>query len=189
MKVILMQKVARLGEPGQQVEVADGYARNFLLPQRLAVLATPGRVRSLAQLTAQARNREDQAKQEATALAERLSAVQVTLTRRATEDAPAAPVAPVEAPAPVSEATAPAEAPAPAAPAAPVVPAAPAAPRLFGSVTSHDLSEALAARGLTVDKKKILLAEPIKTLGVHKVPVRLHVDVLAELTVAVEREA
>jgi large subunit ribosomal protein L9 len=56
-------------------------------------------------------------------------------------------------------------------------------------VTSHDLSEALAARGLTVDKKKILLAEPIKTLGVHKVPVRLHVDVLAELTVAVEREA
>jgi large subunit ribosomal protein L9 len=182
MKLILMQKVERLGEPGQQVEVADGYARNFLLPKNLAVVATPGRVRSLSQLTAQARNREDRSKQEATALAERLAAVQITLTRRATEEvlleapAPAAPAA--EAAPPEG---APAEAPAPA--------AAPAAPRLFGSVTNHDLSEALAAQGLTVDKKKILLPEPIKTLGAHKVPVRLHADVLAELTVTVEREA
>ena len=182
MKLILMQKVERLGEPGQQVEVADGYARNFLLPKNLAVVATPGRVRSLTQLTAQARNREDRSKQEATTLAERLAAVQITLTRRATEEvlleapvaaAPAAEAAPPEG--------APAEAPAPA--------AAPAAPRLFGSVTNHDLSEALAAQGLTVDKKKILLPEPIKTLGAHKVPVRLHADVLAELTVTVEREA
>lgn len=175
MKVILMQKVERLGEPGQQVDVADGYARNFLLPQRLAVLATPGRVRSLVQLTAQARNREDRTRQEATALAERLSAVQLTLTRRATDDTPAD--IPVEAPVAGSEATE----------AAPVP--APATPRLFGSVTSQDLSEALAAQGLAVDKRKILLAEPIKTLGMHKVPVRLHVDVLAELTVTVEREA
>jgi large subunit ribosomal protein L9 len=56
-------------------------------------------------------------------------------------------------------------------------------------VTSHDLSEALAAQGLAAAKKKILLPEPIKTLGAHKVPVRLHADVLAELTVTVEREA
>ncbi len=180
MKVILMQKVERLGEPGQQVEVADGYARNFLLPQRLAVLATPGRVRSLGQLTAQARNREDRARQEATALAERVGAVLLTLTRRATDEVPVAAPAPVEAPAAASEATETAPAP---------VPAAPAAPRLFGSVTTQDLSEALAAQGLAVDKKKILLAEPIKTLGMHKVPVRLHVDVLTELTVTVEREA
>jgi len=182
MKLILMQKVERLGEPGQQVEVADGYARNFLLPKNLAVVATPGRVRSLSQLTAQARNREDRSKQEATALAERLAAVQITLTRRATEEvlleAPAAAAPAAEAAPPEG---APAEAPAPA--------AAPAAPRLFGSVTNHDLSEALAAQGLTVDKKKILLPEPIKTLGAHKVPVRLHADVLAELTVTVEREA
>jgi large subunit ribosomal protein L9 len=179
MKVILMQKVERLGEPGQQVDVADGYARNFLLPKNLAVVATPGRMRSLAQLTAQARNREDRSKQEATALAERLAAVQITLTRRATEEVPLE--APVVA-APAAEAAAPESAPAPA-PAA-----APAVPRLFGSVTSHDLSEALAAQGLAVDKKKILLPEPIKTLGAHKVPVRLHADVLAELAVTVERE-
>ena len=177
MKVILMQKVERLGEPGQQVDVADGYARNFLLPKQLAVLATPGRLRSLAQLTAQARNLEDRLKQEATALAERLAAVQITLTRRATEDAPAE--VPVTAPAAATE-DAPAEA---------AVPATPAAPKLFGSVTSQDLSDALAAQGLSIEKKKILLPEPIKTLGVHRVPIRLHAEVLAELTVTVDREA
>lgn len=177
MKVILMQKVERLGEPGQQVDVADGYARNFLLPKQLAVLATPGRIRSLAQLTAQARNLEDRLKQEATALAERLAAVQIVLTRRATEEA--AVEAPVATPVPAPEA-APAEA---------AVPAAPAAPKLFGSVTSQDLSDALAAQGLTVDKKKVVLPEPIKTLGVHRVPIRLHAEVLAELTVTVDREA
>jgi len=177
MKVILMQKVERLGEPGQQVDVADGYARNFLLPKQLAVLATPGRIRSLAQLTAQARNLEDRLKQEATALAERLAAVQIVLTRRATEEA--AVEAPVAAPVPAPEA-----APIEAAP-----PAAPAAPKLFGSVTSQDLSDVLAAQGLTVDKKKIVLPEPLKTLGVHRVPIRLHAEVLAELTVTVDREA
>ena len=174
MKVILMQKVERLGEPGQQVDVADGYARNFLLPKQLAVLATPGRIRSLAQLTAQARNLVDRLKQEATALAERLAAVQIVLTRRATEEA--AVEAPVATPVPAPEA-APAEA------------AVPAVPKLFGSVTSQDLSDALAAQGLTVDKKKIVLPEPIKTLGVHRVPIRLHAEVLAELTVTVDREA
>jgi len=177
MKVILMQKVERLGEPGQQVDVADGYARNFLLPKQLAVLATPGRVRSLAQLTSQARNREDRAKQEALATLERLGSVALTLTRLAAEEAPAEVVMPVPSEAVQTEG----------APAAPV--AVPAAPKLFGSVTSQDLSEALAAQGIPLDKKKILLAEPIKTLGVHKVPVRLHADVLAELTVTVEREA
>jgi large subunit ribosomal protein L9 len=179
MKVILMQKIERLGEPGQQVDVADGYARNFLLPKRLAVVATPGRVRSLTQLTAQARNREDRAKQEALVLAERLAAVQITLTRRATEEAPAE--APAAAVTPAAEVVV-------AEGAAPAAPTAPAAPKLFGSVTSHDLSEVLAAQGLAVDKKKIQLPEPIKTLGVHKVPVRLHADVLAELTVTVKRE-
>ena len=94
-------------------------------------------MRSLAQLTAQARNLEDRLKQEATALAERLAAVQITLTRRATEEAPAE--APVAAPAAATE-DAPAEA---------AAPAAPAAPKLFGSVTSQDLSDALAAQGLT----------------------------------------
>ena len=161
MKVILMQKVERLGEPGQQVEVADGFARNFLLPKQLA---------------AQAKNREDRSKQEAQALAERLSAVHLIFTRRAAEETPAevVVVAPVEAATEVAP---------------PTLVAVPAAPKLFGSVTSQDISEDLATRGLSVEKKQIILEEPIKTLGVYKVPVRLHTDVLAELTVTVEREA
>ena len=175
MKVILMQKVERLGEPGQQVEVADGYARNFLLPKQLAVLATPGRLRSLSQLTAQAKNREDRSKQEAQALAERLSTVRLIFMRRAAEETPAEVVV-----------VAPAEAATEAAP--PTLVAVPAAPKLFGSVTSQDVSEALATRGFSVEKRQIILEEPIKTLGVHNVPVRLHTDVLAELIVTVERE-
>jgi large subunit ribosomal protein L9 len=170
MKVILMQKVERLGEPGQQVEVADGYARNFLLPKQLAVPATPGHVKSLAQLTAQSKNREERAKREAATLAERLAPVQISLKRRASEED--------EAPAPASPA---ADAPRPGGVARPA--------RLFGSVTAQDISQALSAQGVAVDKKQILLAEPIKTLGAHRVPVRLHAEVVTELTITVEREA
>jgi len=171
MRVILMQKVERLGEPGQQVEVADGYARNFLLPHRLAVPATAGNVKSLAQLTAQTKNREDRLRLEATGLAERLAAVQLTLKRRAGAAGPSG-----EAPPAASNAVPPGEGPGPGA-------------RLFGSVTSQDIVQALAAQGLNVDRRKVLLAEPIKTLGVHRVPIRLHADVTAEVTVTVEREA
>lgn len=171
MRVILMQRVERLGEPGQQVEVADGYARNFLLPKRLAVPATPGHVRSLTQLTAQGKNREERARREAAALAERLAAVQITLKRRASQE---------EAPPAGGAAGGAAAAEAPGA-----VPRA----RLFGSVTAQDISEALAAQGLGLEKKQLLLTEPIKTLGVHRVPVRLHPEVVTELTVTVEREA
>jgi large subunit ribosomal protein L9 len=185
MRVILMQKVERLGEPGQQVEVADGYARNFLLPQRLAVPATAGNVKSLAQLTAQTKNREDRLRLEAKGLAEKLAGVQVILRRRASEEPMAspqgtAPSAPGMAP---GEPSALGETP----PAAP--PGEGPGPRLFGSVTSQDIIQALAAQGLTVDRKKVHLAEPIKNLGVHRVPVRLHAEVTAEVTVTVEREA
>lgn len=196
MRVILMQKVERLGEPGQQVEVADGYARNFLLPKRLAVPATAGNVKSLAQLKAQTKNREDRLQLEAKGLAEKLAAVQIVLKRRAGEEsvpsaermvpapqelAPSPPgMAPAPAPAPGELAPPPGESPPPG--------EAPAG-RLFGSVTGQDISQALAALGLAVDKRKVLLAEPIKTLGVHRVPVRLHADVTAEVAVTVEREA
>ena len=185
MKVILMQKVERLGEPGQQVDVADGYARNFLLPRKLAVEATAGHLKSLAQLTAQAKNREEREKREAASVAERLNGLEVTFKRRASEDvvaisSPAPAAAPAEAGA---EAPATSEAPAE----TPAVVAEKAA-KLFGSVTSQDLSEALAARGVSVDKKQILLDEPIKTLGRHQVAVRLHAEVTAEFAVVVERE-
>lgn len=198
MRVILMQKVERLGEPGQQVEVADGYARNFLLPHRLAVPATAGNVKSLAQLTAQTKNREDRLRLEAKGLAEKLAAVQVILKRRAGEETvPTAermvPSPGGPAPSPMGMVPGPGEASAPGA-APPAASNAPPpgegpGPRLFGSVTSQDIIQALASQGLAVDRKKVLLAEPIKTLGVHRVPVRLHADVTAEVTVTVEREA
>jgi large subunit ribosomal protein L9 len=196
MRVILMQKVERLGEPGQQVEVADGYARNFLLPKRLAVPATGGNVKSLAQLKAQTKNREDRLRLEAKGLAEKLAAVQIVLKRRAGD----ASVPAAERIAPSAERMAPSlegMVPAPVAAAGEVAPtpgeSPPAGeapvPRLFGSVTGQDISQALAALGLAVDKRKVLLAEPIKTLGVHRVQVRLHADVTAEVAVTVEREA
>ncbi len=172
MRVILMQKIERLGEPGQQVEVADGYARNFLLPKRLAVPATPGHVKSLVQLKAQTKNREDRLKVEASALAERLATTQVTLNRRSSEEETPGPSAAVAAGQPSGEGQS----------------TTGRGSKLFGSVTSQDVSDALAAQGLAVDRKKILLAEPIKTLGVHRVPVRLHPEVIAEVTVTVERE-
>jgi large subunit ribosomal protein L9 len=176
MKVILMQKVERLGEAGQQVEVADGYARNFLLPKHMAVLATPGRVKSLVQLKAQSRNKEESARREAEGLAARLATVQVTMRRRAGEAEAAQPGEPATADTATTDA--------PEAAARPVTPPA----RLFGSVTAQDISEALVGQGLKVDKKHVLLAEPIKTLGVHRVPVRLHAEVTAEVSVTVERE-
>ena len=196
MRVILMQKVERLGEPGQQVEVADGYARNFLLPKRLAVPATAGNVKSLSQLKAQTKNREDRLRLEAKGLAEKLAAVQIVLKRRAGEESvPSAermvPSPGVMAPSPGVMVPAPAPAPGELAPAPGESPPPGEAPagRLFGSVTGQDISQALAALGLAVDKRKVLLTEPIKTLGVHRVPVRLHADVTAEVAVTVEREA
>lgn len=193
MRVILMQKVERLGEPGQQVEVADGYARNFLLPHRLAVPATAGNVKSLAQLTAQTKNREDRLRLEAKGLAEKLAAVQIILRRRASEEPVPSAERMVPAPPGVAsgEPSASIETPPAAGPSASLaaLPGEGARARLFGSVTSQDIIQALAVQGLTVDRKKVLLAEPIKTLGVHRVPVRLHADVTAEVTVTVEREA
>jgi large subunit ribosomal protein L9 len=189
MRVILMQKVERLGEPGQQVDVADGYARNFLLPKRLAVPATAGNVKSLGQLKAQTKNREDRLRLEAKELAEKLAAVQIVLRRRAGEEAVASAQGMAPSPPGMEPETAavPGE-PAPASGESPSPGETPAA-RLFGSVTGQDVSQALAALGLTVDKRKVLLAEPIKTLGVHRVQVRLHADVTAEVAVTVEREA
>jgi len=181
MKVILMQKVERLGEAGQHVEVADGYARNYLLPRQLAVVATPGRVRSLTLLAGQVKNREERVRREASALGERMAEAQLTFQRRASEEAPVEPVAiQVEAPA---EAASTVEG-----LVTPVEPAQPAAPRLFGSVTGQDIAEALTALGFAVDKRQVMMKEPIKSLGVHAVPVRLHAEVTATVSVTVEPE-
>ena len=143
-EVILREHVENLGRRGEIVKVADGYARNYLLPRKLALRVTDENKRQIERERAKAEAREAEDVQIAQALAARITAMDVTIARRVGEhDA------------------------------------------LFGSVTAADIADALAAREITVDRRKIQLAEPIKSIGEHTVTVKLHRDVPAELKVKV----
>jgi len=146
MKIILLEQVEKLGRPGDQVEVADGYARNFLIPKRKAVAATPAHVKSLDHLLRQNKGQEDRLRHAAGAMAARIAEASCVIKRQAGEHE-----------------------------------------KLFGSVTNQDIAAALGARGLDVDRRKILLQEPIKVLGSYTIPIRLHPEVVAELRLTVER--
>lgn len=146
MKVILLEQVEKLGRPGDQVEVADGYARNFLIPKRKAVAATPAHVKSLDHLLRQNKGQEDRLRHAAEAMVARIAEASCVIKRKAGEHE-----------------------------------------KLFGSVTNQDIAAALGARGLDVDRRKILLQEPIKVLGSYTIPIRLHPEVVAELRLTVER--
>jgi large subunit ribosomal protein L9 len=147
MEVILREDVKSLGKAGELVKVKPGYARNFLLPKGLAYEATDGN-RKRIQAESKARDaRMAEERSAAEAIASKLNAVSLTLSRKAGEG-----------------------------------------DRLFGSITAQDLADALAAQGHMVDKRKIELEHPIKTIGQHTVPVRLHHDVQAELRLTVVAE-
>lgn len=148
MQVILQENVEKLGTRGQVVEVSPGYARNFLLPRKLALEATAANLKRLEKIRATLAKREANERESAAKLAELLGAVTLTLRRKAGES-----------------------------------------DHLFGSVTAADISEALAAEGYTVDKRKIRLEEPIKLIGEFTVPVRLHPDVETAVKIVVSREA
>jgi large subunit ribosomal protein L9 len=148
MQIILQEDVEKLGTRGQLVTVAKGYARNFLLPKKMAIEATPGNLKRLDRMRATFAKKEATEKEAAQKLAELLAGVSLTLSRKAGEN-----------------------------------------DQLFGSVTSGDISEALAAQGYQVDKRKIALADPIKVLGEFEVAVRLHREVSAKVKVAVRKEA
>jgi len=147
MEIILREDVERLGSRGQVVKVADGYARNFLLPKRLAVAATDSNRKIVEQERQAHLRREAKQKGEAEDLSKLLSGVTVVIAQKAGEN-----------------------------------------DQLFGSVTSKDVAEALAQKNYTIDRRKIQLDEPIKQLGEFKIPVRLHRDVTAEVTVQVVKE-
>jgi large subunit ribosomal protein L9 len=147
MKVILMTDVPALGHRGETRDVANGYARNFLLPRKLAVPATPANLKNVEHLKRQRAKEEDRALEVAKATAARIEALTLTVTARASEDG-----------------------------------------RLYGSVSAQDVVEFLERHQVPVEKRRVQLEEPIKALGEYKVPVRLHGDVTASLTVSVAAE-
>ncbi len=148
MQIILQEDVEKLGHRGDVVTVKPGYARNFLLPHKLAIEATSGNLKAIERI------RTSLAKKTATELeaaqkqAELLNGVALKFTRKTGEN-----------------------------------------DQMFGSVTSADIAEGLAAQGFKVDKRQAQLGEPIKTIGETQVTIKVFRDVTAQIKVTVEKEA
>ncbi|MFM8943917.1 MAG: 50S ribosomal protein L9 [Actinomycetota bacterium] len=148
MKVVLQKSVAKLGVPGDVVEVADGYARNYLMPRGLAVRATDGMVKHQTSLKRAHAAREEHQRSEAQTVASRLQSTPLVLRAKAGEEG-----------------------------------------KLFGSVTAADIAGAIARQaGLAVDRHAVRLAEPIRTLGEHRVTVHLFAGVDADVAIRVEAQ-
>ena len=133
MKIVLCEHVDNLGERGEIVSVAAGYARNFLLPKRLALPATQGNLRTLEHRRRTWDVKEARETEEARGIAAQLAEIRISVTKKAGEGG-----------------------------------------TLYGSVTTSEIAELLAQHGVAVDRRRIVLEEPIKTLGSHDVSVRLH---------------
>ena len=144
MEVILRDHVENLGRRGDVVKVADGYARNYLLPRKLALPATPGNMKVVERQRKIADAREAAEKSGAEAIAARLNQAECVMARRVGEH-----------------------------------------DTLYGSVTSADIADELAAKGFEIDKRKIQLDEPIKQVGEFSVPIKLYSDVVAHVQVKV----
>ena len=147
MQVILIEDVPPLGAIGEQVSVKDGYARNFLLPKKLAIPASTKNRSLLAHEKRLASFRLARARSDDEAMAQRLANTSVTIARKVGEQ-----------------------------------------DKLFGSVTTHDIERALADEGIQLDRRKLVLKDPIKELGVYQIPVKLRGDVDAEVKIWVVAE-
>ncbi len=147
MEVILREEVEKLGRRGDVVKVAAGYARNFLLPKRMAVVATDSNKKIVEQEKQAHLRREAKEIGDASDLAKIMAAVEITIAQKAGEN-----------------------------------------DQLFGSVTANDIAAALEKQGYAVDRRKVHLGEPIKTLGDFKAAVKLHREVTIEVPVHVVRE-
>lgn len=146
MRVILKREVRGLGRPGEVKDVADGYAQNFLLPRGLAIEATAGELKHLAQEREATKAKKDREHTDAEQLAARLGTLTLVFRLKAGEQG-----------------------------------------KTFGSVTNKDIAEALLREHrVSVDRAKILLPEPLRSLGAHTVEIRLMPDVRAKVTIAVE---
>jgi len=147
MEVILREHVDNLGRRGEVVKVADGYARNYLLPRKLALLVTEGNKKQIEREKVKFDAKEAEEQKVAQAMAERIASVDVEIARK------------------VGETDA-----------------------LYGSVTSSDIAEALAKKGFELDRRKLVLQEPIKKLGEFSIPVKLHREVTAQIKLRVVAE-
>jgi large subunit ribosomal protein L9 len=147
MKVIFLQDVKGQGKKGEIKDVAEGYARNYLIPKGLVQIATPGATKSMEQMNAALAKKKEREKQEAMELAAKLSEMTVVIKAKAGEGG-----------------------------------------RLFGAITSKQIADALEKMNVKIDKRKIELEEPIRTLGVTKVPLRLYPEVKGTLSVHIVEE-
>lgn len=147
MEVILQQSVEHLGNPGDVVAVSNGYARNYLLPRGIAVVATEGNKKQIAQQKARLEAAEAARRDVAQSQASVIEQVSLTFSARVGEEG-----------------------------------------KLFGSVTSADIVQQMEALGHKIEKRQVDLHEPIKALGVYRVPIRLHADVKPEIKVWVIKQ-
>ena len=145
MKVILTTDVAKLGKSGEMKVVADGYANNFLIPQRLAVPAAGGAFRAWQHDIASREEKRKREREEAEIAARRIESTTLTMGVKVGEGG-----------------------------------------KLYGSITAKDIADALGRRGIVVDRHKIELEEPLKTLGTYKVAVKVFTGMTPEVTVVVE---
>jgi large subunit ribosomal protein L9 len=147
MKVILKQDVDKLGKAGDVVKVATGYGRNYLVPMKIAIEATPGnlKITGIERLAAARRDQRD--KESATLLAKEIVKLRITIRKKVGEGG-----------------------------------------ILYGSVTALDIADFLSAHKIEIDKRKIQLDEPIKSIGDYQIPIRLHKEVTVPVRIAVEEE-
>ena len=147
MEIILQEDVEKLGNRGQVVSVKDGYARNYLLPRKLAVEATAGNLKAIERIRGALAKKTATELEAAQKQAELLNGVALKFTRKTGEN-----------------------------------------DQMFGSVTTADIAEGLAAQGFKIDKRQVQLAEPIKIVGESQVTVKGFRDVIAQIKVTVEKE-
>ena len=148
MEVILKEDINKLGHRGDVVKVAEGYGRNYLIPRKLAIEATPGNKAVIEQMKSAAVRKSAKEKGSAEELGKQLEGVVVEFTRKSGEH-----------------------------------------DQLFGSVTSSDIAHALEAKGFEIDRRKILLDVPLKTVGQFDVPVKLHREVTVNVKAVVKKDA
>jgi large subunit ribosomal protein L9 len=147
MKVILKSDMEDLGYEGDVVDVAKGYARNYLIPKEFAVEATDRNIKMFEQMKRKIEVRKLRAKEEAQQLRDRLAEMTVEISQKAGEEG-----------------------------------------KLYGSVTSMDLAEEIEKQGVVLDRRKILLDKPIKSVGEYDVPVKIYQEVIGQVKVVVSPE-